>query len=122
LKKLAPLNIEVSDDMPDGTPNEVNMPVLPMPDGIEVKPVDESPWSPLSVGKAIFNDSRSVALAVSWLNAVVVPVCTIAGKPNEVPIKLACDTATAAPMADAMTNKMHNALNIPIFYPLLKST
>lgn len=118
---MAPLNIDVSDDIPEGAPNELNMPRLPMPDGIVINPVDEIPWLPLSPGKPIFNDSRSVALAVSWLNAVVVPVCVITGKPNEVGTRLAYETAMADPMATAMTNNMHNALDLPIFYPLLKT-
>ena len=66
-----------------------------------MKPVDESPWPSLSVGKSMFIDSKSVALAVSWLNAVVVPVCVITGKPNEVGIKLAYETTMDAPMAAA---------------------
>lgn len=115
------MNIDVSDDIPEGMLIELNMPIFPMPDGA-VNPVDENACPSLSVGKPILRDSRSVALAVSWLNAVVVPFCTIAGNPNDVDIKLAYETVIADPMAAAMINNMHNALNLPIFYPLLKST
>jgi hypothetical protein len=116
------LNIDVSDDITVGALNELNMFMPPMPDGIDIKPVDERSWLPPSPGKPIFNDSRSVATAVSWLNAVVVPDCVITGKPNDVGIRLAYETAMVAPMAAAMINNMHIALSLPISYPLLKST
>ena len=113
--------MDVSGDIPEDAPSELNMSILPMPDGIAVKPVDESPWLPLINGKSMFIDSKSVPLATSWLNVVVVPFCTSVGKPNVVGTRLALDSAIVAPAMTTSMNKIQITLNLPIRYSLLKS-
>ena len=56
----------------------------------------------------------SVAAAVSLLNAVVVPVCVIVGKPNDVPTRFAPAGNTRA---SASTNRIPYAITLLINYP-----
>src|SRR5512146_1538526 len=65
------------------------VPVTDTPSTAAVPTSGPSTVSPTKGGKLMSNVSKSDANAVSWLKALVVPLCTITGKPNEVATRFA---------------------------------
>src|SRR5208337_2816271 len=69
-------------------------------------------------GKLMLIASKSVAEAVSWLNALVEPFCTITGKPNVVGTRLAYTGRAQTAKANASIATIPTYL-VFIYYPPL---
>jgi hypothetical protein len=107
---------------PKGRTLALAVPVAVVPLGVVTVPLrDVGPrFTPSAVtGKLMLTFSKSKALAVSWLNALVDPFCTITGKPNEVATRLAYTGRAQIAVAKANI-AIHPRNLVFMYYPPLK--